>query len=341
MWKHYVLTGFFSFFLCLPLNGYENDSVPQGEVKPWFTGPLLAPSSSTVGEGRVVLQPYFFSDVQSAHYDSHWKKHPAPTFTSLNPELVAIFGLRDDIDFIIIPQSVYNRSRGFHSGQMGDLTAGFNYQVRKDDPQGWKPSIKLNISETFPTGNYQKLHANRALVDISGLGSYITSFTAVFHKLFHIRDQQFLSFRLGSTFSYLAPVHVSGFNSYGGGVGTRGKVRPGNAFSAIFSFEYSFTQNWAFAMDSLYVHTNRDRFSGTPGVVAATSGSVIDPNLFANVGTPSSESISFAPAIEYNFAKNFGIIAGVWFTACGRNSPKFASAVVSIVYSFELFKKGC
>jgi hypothetical protein len=49
---------------------------------------------------------------------------------------------------------------------------------------------------------------------------------------------------------------------------------------------------------------------------------------------PSSEQISFAPAIEYNFNSNIAIEIGAWVTALGRNSPIFNSAIIDLVCSF-------
>ncbi|MCB1827280.1 MAG: hypothetical protein KDH94_02560 [Coxiellaceae bacterium] len=48
------------------------------------------------------------------------------------------------------------------------------------------------------------------------------------------------------------------------------------------------------------------------------------------VSEVSTNSFSIAPAIEYNFNGNLGIIAGVWFGVDGRNTPEFASYVFSL-----------
>jgi hypothetical protein len=92
------------------------------------------------------------------------------------------------------------------------------------------------------------------------------------------------------------------------------------------SFEATLNQNWALALDSVYTQTNITEFFGIPGI--AFTGT------FADVGTPSSEQLSFAPAIEYNFSGNFGIITGCWFSALGRNSTEFRSGVVNLEYTY-------
>ncbi len=120
---------------------------------------------------------------------------------------------------------------------------------------------------------------------------------------------------------------MKGFNIYGGGYKTRGKVYPGNAFSAILSFEFTFNEHWVFALDNVYTHANKIRFSGNPGFLV--------PDLVpSTVGGPSTEQLSFAPAIEYNFSSHLGMIAGSWFSAMGRNSLEFRSGIISVIYVF-------
>lgn len=71
---------------------------------------------------------------------------------------------------------------------------------------------------------------------------------------------------------------------------------------------------------------NKSPFSGRKGVDKQGNP--------ASVGLPSSEQFSFAPAIEYNFTENFGIITGVWLSAFGRNSPRFRTGIVNIDYNY-------
>ncbi len=67
-------------------------------------------------------------------------------------------------------------------------------------------------------------------------------------------------------------------------------------------------------MDFYYQHNNKNRFSGTPSATAIR---------------PSSESFSLAPALEYNWSANIGLIGGVWFTVGGRNTSRFVSGVLA------------
>ena len=68
--------------------------------------------------------------------------------------------------------------------------------------------------------------------------------------------------------------------------------------------------------DFQYQHSNKNRFSGKKGGSAPIA--------------PSSEQISMAPALEYNFNANVGIIGGAWFSVAGRNSTQFISWVLAL-----------
>ena len=94
----------------------------------------------------------------------------------------------------------------------------------------------------------------------------------------------------------------------------------------IVSFEFILNQKWVLAPDNVYIHADATQFYGTLGTTAA--------GLPATVGTPSSEQISLAPAIEYNFSANFGIEAGCWFAAWGRNTTEFRSGVINFAYTY-------
>jgi hypothetical protein len=49
-------------------------------------------------------------------------------------------------------------------------------------------------------------------------------------------------------------------------------------------------------------------------------------------GGPSSSQYSLAPAIEYNWSQNIGLIGGVWFTVAGQNISQFNSIVIALNY---------
>ncbi len=293
--------------------------------KPWLTGPLIAPVGTAVPYGELEIDTYVFYTVDTGLYGKHWGSHKTPNFYSFNPVVFGYFGITPWADIHIFPGFAWNRTQGQQSVHFQDLPIGIDVQLYPPD-KSWFPGIKATVREIFPTGKYQNLDPQKLGTDSTGEGAYGTAFNLVLYKLVHIAGRHFLSLTASALYTVNTNVHVHGFNAYGGGFGTNGTVSLGNSFQGIFSFEFTFNRNWVFAMDSVYTHVDLTTFSGNPGVTA--SG---DP---AKVGNPSSEQLSFAPAIEYNFTGKLGIIAGVWFTAAGRNAVEFTSGVVEFVYTY-------
>ncbi len=289
---------------------------------PWFTGPLIAPSGVVVPAGNFSLQPYLILGATTGNYDSHWSAVPRPNLYNAILEVEAIIGLASWIDIQILPALFYQLCEAESSTGFGDLPIAFDFQIVRADKYRWFPGIKFAVTETFPTGKYQKLQKSKRGVDSSGLGSFSTAAALVFYKIYPFIKGHFLSMTASFEYTYCAPVHIQGVSVYRGNDQTRGQVYPGNITQAIISFEYSLTQHWALAIDNLYTHTDKDRFRGNRG------------NASNPAGRPSSESLSFAPGLEYNFNQNLGIIGGVWFTAAGRNSPKFCNGILSFNCSY-------
>ncbi|MBS0585325.1 MAG: hypothetical protein JSR76_03365 [Verrucomicrobia bacterium] len=291
---------------------------------PWLTGPLLEPLGEVVPRGHYSINAYLFAGANTGRYDSNWHFFSNPTFYTINPQLFAVLGLTPWMDVQITPQLQYNISQGKSAAHFGDLLIGFDFQLIKKCRYSWVPSIKFSVVETLPTGKYEKLDFTR--VDRGGFGTFATDLDLLFYQLWEINKRHFLTTFLSLAYTINTTVHVEGFNAYGGGDDTKGKVYPGNYFTGTFSFEYSFNQRWSFAMDSQYIYTRKTGFSGNVGVVTDDG--------FSKIAVPASHQISFASAIEYNFSPYFGIIAGVWFTAFGKNSLAFIEGAINIDYGY-------
>jgi hypothetical protein len=294
-----------------------DEYIPPAPITPWFTGTLLAPTALVVPVGHYCIQPYFQFNTYTGAYNRHWQDKSTPNFFSYLTLLDLTFGLTKWMDIEIFPAVQYNHSKNRSAWRFADLPLLLGFQLLSAEKYEYFPGIQLQLGETFPTGKYQKLNSE---VDVSGTGSFATTASLIFYKIYHLQGLHFMSMTASFVYTYSAPVHVRGLNFYGGGHGCAGKVLPGNFYEAILSFELSLSRHWALALDNIYIHLDKDRFHGTPGAT--------------KVGRPSSESLSFAPAIEYNFNQNWGIIAGTWVSAVGRNSAVFRNAIVSLAYQY-------
>jgi hypothetical protein len=107
---------------------------------------------------------------------------------------------------------------------------------------------------------------------------------------------------------------------YGTGAGFRGHARPGNSFSADAALEYSLTRNWVLALDVIYNHGN----------AAIARGTQDGRSVTLNSGT--SDGWGLAPAIEFSWTPNIGVLAGVRIIPKGHNTPASVTPAVAINY---------
>lgn len=286
---------------------------------PWFTGPLLAPSGLTIPPGHCNIEPYIYMTANTGQYNSHWKRIKMETFwvTQLQPSLQ--FGINSWLDFQFNPTLTYNYTKGAGKWVLGDMPIGFDIQLFSTHRPitSWNIGIKLALKEIVPLGKYQKLSPKKLLTDAGGQGSWQTGIGIVWGNVFYLGGNYFVTWR--NSFQYLlpAPVHVKNLNAFGGGPGTNGTVYPPQNFQFDTAIEINFNQNWAFAMDVVGSWSGKSRFKG---------------ETFVDNTRPSSAQFSLAPAIEYNWNADIGIIFGAWFSFAGRNATQFTSGVFAFNY---------
>lgn len=290
---------------------------------PWLTGPLLTPSSQTVAPGYLNIEPYVFYNVNTGVYNNDWEGTSIPNFYNVNFPILTYFGITEWMDISIEPQVNYNKVLNTSSLEFGDFPCTLDFQLLQTTKD--QPGLKFYITETFPTGKYQKLKPERHRTDAGGRGSFQTEAGIVLGYLVHMKDIYYANLRLNLFYNFFAPVKVKGFNFYGGSRDTSGRVYPGSQIGYFFGAEFTLSKNWAFAFDAAGFYNTSIKFSGRPG----TNPSTRLPNFLS---LPPQWQFSFAPAIEYNFSQAIGIIGGAWFTVAGRNTNRFISGVIAINY---------
>lgn len=292
---------------------------------PWYTGPLITPGASMMPLGHGNTQPYLFFTDTYASYDSDRNA------VSLSSDLFQIkaaaniqTGITDNFDLNLNFQGVHNRQYGKSSGGFGDMSAVAGLLVLKQGP--YIPQVKFTITQSFPTGKYKDLNTDGLALDATGAGAFSTQIAFIISKVVFWETAHPMNLRLFGGYNRSSSVHVSGYHAYGGGIGTKGIIYPGDNFSLDFGCEFSIDQKWVLATDLVYSTQGSTPFYGTAGVLPT--------GLSASNGAPSNDNLSISPAIEYNFNPKIGLIAGAWITLYGRNSSKFASGVISATFSF-------
>lgn len=292
---------------------------------PWYAGPLLTPSAHNVPKGMFVVQPYLFVQNTYAIFDEHRHSKNIPDIWTVQPLMLFQMGWLTWLDFTVTGQGYYRTQSGKDTFYWGDTSFQWGIQLMQEQP--YKPAIRFTFTESVPTGRYEKLNPAKNGIDATGSGAYTTNFSLNISKVIWWVSTHPFAFRASFNYSFpSALVRVQEFNAYGGGKGTHGRVRPGNAIAIDTSVELSFTQKWVFALDLVYTYQNHSTFSGHKG--RTLTGQT------ASVGGPSSDSLSAAPALEYNPSDSMGFLAGVWFTITGRNSSDFISGIVTMYYAW-------
>ena len=289
---------------------------------PWTTGPLINASAHVTPAGKINIEPYYFLNVFNGIYDDHWKNQHVPTYWQSDFELSATIGLTKWMDFAINPGAYYTTCRGQSDFRVNDLVTGFDFQLLNEDHDGWIPALKLGILEDFPIGKYDHFDPNKFKTDEGGQGSYQTKIFLCAGKLVQLRDDHWLNMRLTVDCWLESKVRVHGLNTYGGAIDTDGWIYPGQEFEVDFSYELTLSKHWAIACDHIFGYQTPVKFKGYPGRLKT--------GQLADLNDSWAAAFQLAPAIEYNWSENLGVITGAYFTIAGRNANAFASWVAAI-----------
>jgi len=305
------------------LNKAEADfETAQRMFLPWYTGPLIAGSAVNVPARKINIQGYFYSTWDYAEYNNRRKFIDIPTVYSINPLVLLQRGITDWLDFTFIGQWFGRWRKKEYSSHFGDSTIDFGFALLKQTKS--RPAVRLVLGEVLPTGKYRHLDPIKGGIDSTGDGVFQTSIGLNLAKLFWQMKLHPVSLRFST--SYLIPnmkSKVRGFHTFGGGPGTRGKIKVGQTYNADVGVEVSLTQKWVFACDLAYTFSLKSTFSGNPGVGSGISN-----------GVPFSDLLSLAPAIEYNHSGKGGFIGGIWLSLTGKNSSSFVSLILSYTQLF-------
>jgi hypothetical protein len=288
--------------------------------RPWFTGPLLCPSGYVVPVGHINVQPYYYLSYSSGYYSTSWKSEPIKTLRTEILQIPFKFGVVKKMDFGLVPQVTGQHRKNQSSWGISDCVVSAGFQIlnaKLEDP--W-PALRLGIRGTLPLGKYKNLDPKKLRTDIHGTGNYFPSVGVVGTKLYHLTGIHYLEFRLASFYAFSTHVSIKGQSLYNSIAVKRGTVHPGDLITATFAMQYNITKQMAFACDVFYKHQNKAKYIGP----FKRSDPIVQENKI------SSDNFSLAPALEYNFSENLGLIGGCWLSIAGRNSLDFTSGVISL-----------
>ncbi|MGA8142802.1 MAG: hypothetical protein WB987_02805 [Candidatus Acidiferrales bacterium] len=310
-----------------PQASHSSSIVHESPDDAWWTGPMLAPSAATLPRGHFLLEPYLYDVTTLGRLDHNGVRRSASRSDGFGSLTYALYGLADKLTVGLIPTAGFNEvSSGPSSSgvDMGDLTLQAQYRLAQFHAGSWIPTMSVAVQETLPTGRYDRL-GNRP-GDALGSGAYTTTLAFYSQTYFWLPNGRILRMRFNVAPAFSSNVNLEDSSVYGTESGFRGHTRPGNSVLVDASWEYSLTRNWVLALDATYRHEDNTHVSGFN--IQAPAGSQNPSSIQLNSG--SSEAFGFAPAIEYSWKHNLGVLLGTRVIAAGRNTAATVTPAMAI-----------
>jgi hypothetical protein len=257
-------------------------------------------------------------------FDSTGARHRTPRDNEFGSQSYVLYGLTDRVTAGVIPRIAYNepgQGQGSSTIGIGDLTAQAAYGLSHFLDRGWLPAMSVVLGETLPTGRYDRL-GDRA-GDGVGAGAYTTTLSLYSQYYLWMPNGRLLRTRLDVSQSWSTDVHLQDTSVYGTPPGFRGYARPGDSLTIDSAWEYSVTQRWVTALDVVFETAGSTQVAGTRP--QQQNGGL--SSISIQSGSGSSRSLGLAPAVEYNWTANAGVIVGAKFIAAGHNT---AAALIPI-----------
>ncbi|MFC5437799.1 transporter [Rhodanobacter umsongensis] len=295
----------------LPDTAPPSPPVRQSLDDAWWTGPMLANSAATLPRGHFLIEPYLY-DVSSPHSDG---------FGSLT---YMLYGLTDRLTVGLIPVLGYNRMDGAGDSSgigLGDVSVQAQYRLTEFHEGSPLPTISLQLQQTLPSGKYDRLDDRPG--DGLGSGASTTTLQLNTQTYFWLANGRILRMRLNVAQSVSGKAHVEDASVYGTANGFRGSARPGNSFFVNAAWEYSLSRRWVLALDVTYRRNHGTRVNGVtlPGYGEAR----------IRRSSGASEAFGFAPAVEYSWGANLGVLLGTRVIT-GRHTTTTITPAIAINY---------
>ena len=292
-------------------------------AEPWFTGPLLAPAGHTIPKGHTNVEFYALDVHTDGQYNEAGELIRTPLFRTFVANPVLTHGYTDWLDVQLTLPYAFSSTRNVRYNRLGDVSVALGFQLYEQNGSPKRIDTRVFVQETFPTGKYQLLNPRLLGTDSTGLGSYQTLIGLDFQYLKEIYNSHYLRTRLIFSKLYASAVNVRGFSSYGGAEDTDGRIRPGTENGVDLAFEYTLTQHWVAVMEGTYSNGKATRFNGRLGI-----GNIGGPPI--SIGSGDYNETALAPAIEYNFNSNVGVIGGIWFPVTGKNTSHYNTYILAL-----------
>ncbi len=299
---------------------------PASATKPlsreaWWTGSLLSASAGTMPVGHWLVEPYVVDSHVDAAFDADGHRHEVSSVVRDFTAAYVMYGLADGVSIGVQPRALLgarNSGDPSSSAAVGDLTLMLQVRLSRSSPGSWRPATSIVLSETLPTGRYDRLGASA--VSASGAGAHRTDLGFYAQSVGDVLGSHPLRARLNATVGWSDHPDVVDLSVYGTPQGFRGHARPGRWVSVDTAFEFSVSRQWVLALDLVY--------QGQASTIVEGQVGTGSDRIRTTDGT--SRAWAVAPAVEYNFNARFGLIAGYKATLAGRNATADRTGAIAL-----------
>lgn len=292
-----------------------------------YMGSLLSDPPVAIPYGKFVVRNFLFYDDHRGIYNEDWESSSRiDSFHSYEYQLQGFFGLNSFFDVSVSPRFFFNHGGRYAYSNVGDLTAGLDFQLLDEDCFSFLPGIKFAVREVFPLGHYNLFNLKRGDMEKTGSGCFSTQLALFLYKGYSLSCNWFLNTTIQGQYQINSAVDVKGFHAHGGGFGAEGKVLVGNAWQTLVDLQLFYKEAFVFSLDAMYEHHDASTFFGHPGL-----------DFFGRrckINQLSSERVSLAPSFAYQFHSGIGIMIGSWISVCGRNAEQFTQYIANVFYIF-------
>ncbi|HEY4294590.1 transporter [Luteibacter sp.] len=286
-----------------------------------FTGPLVTPAVNSLPAGMINIEPYLIHTNTRGNYDNIGdRRQSKPTVRQWQVAVPMTYALTDTNSVQVILNASRTSGNGRHTDglRMGDTTVRVQQRLRGPAADGTGLVLAMAVAQRLPTGRYHQIDTNP--LNGTGNGAMRTTFAFGAQRLHWLDSGHAIRWR-GQVAWSPSPgrIRVRDSSVYGTESGFRGYARLGQAWNASVAAEYVLNPRWVLVGEAIWNRASAIDISGAIG------GAPRQARRLAP-----SHDVGLAPAVEYHFSPNMGLIAGVQFTVAGRNTDDYVAPQVAL-----------
>lgn len=298
---------------------FADDTGSNDSASARFTGPLVS-SSPPLPKGAWNIEPYLIRSEVSGFWDRDGNRHSTDSSHTWRLAVPVMYGATDRISLGASFNAYYGNGEG---PAFGDTRLSLLYLLAQGGGEH-TPKLTLAVRQNLDTGHHDQLE-QRSTSFATGSGAPTTTlglYGQAYYLDRKLRGRVNLSWQLP-----YSGVDVEGRSGYGTQDGFRGEVDLGAEFEGTLGLEYSLSPKWALALDVVY---ENQRPSDLHGTLDDGSGE----KLYRADGPSHSWRVSIAPAIEYHWNDQVGVIFGAMKSLDGRNTSDVFSPQIAVNVGF-------